>query len=82
MKFSYKVSLSSRKSLRWLRNSPLVLNTRAYYRVHTDPSLTTTLSQLNPLHTFTYYIFKVKFRFILPSTSRSPKWSTSLRLSC
>jgi len=40
-----------------------------------------TLSQFSLVHNFTSYFSKINFNLILPSVSRSPKWSLYLRFS-
>jgi hypothetical protein len=41
---------------------------------HESPSLVTILSQLNPIHNFPPYFFKVHYNIILPSAPGSSKW--------
>jgi len=47
----------------------------AYYRVHKEPPWNSALSQINPIHMFTPYLFKIRFKNIIPSMSESSKWS-------
>jgi hypothetical protein len=45
------------------------------YSAHSIPPLVPILSQLNPVHTLTSYLFKVQFNSILLFMSRSRKLS-------
>jgi len=51
------------------------------YRVHNSLQLDNILSQMNLVHTATFYSSKTHFNIILPSTAMSPKKSISFRFS-
>jgi hypothetical protein len=61
--------------------SHLLLNLKVHYRVHKCPPLDPILSYLNPFHSFTFYFSKINFNVILPSTTKSRKWSLLFRFS-
>jgi len=42
-------------------SSKLAKTLKAYFHVRTDPSLVSILSQMNPIHILTLYIFKIHF---------------------
>jgi hypothetical protein len=66
---------SGRETLRHLRNPKVNCN------VHNSPLPTLILSQMNPLYTFRPYFLNIHFNIILPSMTRSSKWSISFRSS-
>jgi hypothetical protein len=53
----------------------IILNLKFHYRVHCSP----TLSQTNPFHIVPFHFLKVQFNVIVPSLSRSSKWSLFFR---
>jgi hypothetical protein len=55
----------------------ILWNTKVLCHVHNSPSLVPILSHMNPLHTFTSYLFKIHFDINLPFMPRSSKWSLS-----
>ena len=44
---------------------------RVHDRVHNS------LTHINPAHAFPYFLFKICFNIVLPSTAGSSKWSRS-----
>jgi hypothetical protein len=65
----------------WKEICPILWKTNVHYHVLMCLSLDVILSQLNPVHTFTYYCFMAHFNYILPSTHRLPKWCLPFRFS-
>jgi hypothetical protein len=59
----------------------LLWNPKFHYPLHMSSPFDSTTNHMNPVHNFTHYFFKLYFNIILPSTSRSSKWSLPLRLS-
>lgn len=48
---------------------------RFHYRVYKSPKLGPALSQMNPVHTLSFYLFYFQFNIIFKSKPRSSKWS-------
>jgi hypothetical protein len=51
------------------------------YRDHNSPLLFSVLSQINPVHALPSWCFNINFNIMFPSTSRSSKWSVSVRFT-
>jgi len=64
------------------RKHPHILqNLNFNYCVHNRPPLNPIPSHSNPVHNLPFYFFKTNFNIILPSTTRSCKWSLYLKFS-
>jgi hypothetical protein len=59
----------------------LLLNSKVHYHIHWSLQVDNILNQINPVHTFTSYLFKIRFNIVLPMTPASPKWSLYFRIS-
>jgi len=65
-----------------IRKIPHILwNPRVHYRIHKRPTPVLILSHSNQIHPSTSYFLNFQFNIILPSTSRTSKWSISLTSS-
>jgi hypothetical protein len=64
-----------------LRNSRLLCNPKAHYRVHNSPRLVPNLSYMHPAHIFTTYFPKIHSNIILSSTRRFSEWLFSSVIS-
>jgi len=77
------LTYSTKQSLSWEANRftasqkiPWILwNPNVHYRTHKCPPPVPILSQLDPVHTFTFHFLKIHLNIILPSASGSPQWS-------
>lgn len=70
------------KSASASREHPHILqNPNFNYCVHNSPPLNHILSHSNPVQNLSFYFFKTNFNIILPSTTRSCKWSLYLKFS-
>ena len=59
----------------------ILQNPNFNYCVHNSPPLNPILSNGNPVHNLPFCFFKTNFNIILPSTTRSCKWSLYLKFS-
>ena len=53
----------------------ILWNSKIHYNVHNSPTLLHNRSQINQIHYFPFYFFKIHFNTILPPMSRSSEWS-------
>jgi len=86
-KCTYLLTPWSRVLLEKLSGSQLIkkfsafYGIRVHYRIHKCPPHFLTLSQLDPVHTPTFYFLKIRLNIILPSIPGSSQWSRSLRFT-
>jgi len=59
----------------------ILQNPNFNYHVHNSPPLNPILGNSNPVHNLPICSFKTNFNIILPSTTRSCKWSLYLKFS-
>jgi hypothetical protein len=59
----------------------LSCNPDVHYRDHKMPPLEPVMSQINLIHILTPQFYKIHFNIIVPSTSKSSKWSRPFRFS-
>jgi len=65
-----------------IKEIPKILrNPKVHHRAHKFPPPVPVLSHLDPVHTPIPHILYVHFNIILQSTSVSPQWSLSLKIS-
>jgi hypothetical protein len=64
-----------------LKNSLLLSNPKLSYHVQNNPPLGPILSQFNPITTSISYLFNAHLGIIFPSTSTSPGWPITFKIS-
>ena len=87
LNFTYLLTYAMEQSPSWKVNRfsasqeiPHILwNLKVHYQSHKCPPPVLILSQLDPVHTPTYYFLKNHLNNTFPSMSGSPKWSLSFR---
>ena len=82
---TYLLTYSIQQSPSWEGNwfsatqeIPRILwNPKVYHRSHKCPPTVPVLSQIDPVHSPTFYFLKIHLNIIFPSTPVSPNWSLS-----
>jgi hypothetical protein len=59
----------------------ILWNPNVHFRVHKSPPLIPILSQINPTHTVSSYLYKIHFNIVHPPTPWSSQWSLTFWFS-